>query len=140
CGRPGSTSAPARSFAATGTSSRYRIPFWPVPTQQKRQRKKSGRQARQQAIRAYQRQRTRRRTLVSTVVVVAIVGLLAGVAGVFSGGSAKKVNTTTPSTPVSLKPVAPGASIAGDTPCPKADGSSPRTTSFAKPPPICIDP
>ena len=31
-----------------------------------------------------------------------------------------------------------GASVKGDTPCPKADGSSERTTSFEKAPPTCI--
>jgi cyclophilin family peptidyl-prolyl cis-trans isomerase len=49
--------------------------------------------------------------------------------------------TTTAATPVSVPPApGPGASIAGPTPCPAADGSSPRTTSFAEPPPTCIDP
>ena len=47
-------------------------------------------------------------------------------------------STSTPPTTVSLA-VAPGATIAGDTPCPAADGSSPRTTSFAKAPPTCIN-
>ncbi len=41
---------------------------------------------------------------------------------------------------VALVGPGPGASITGETPCPKADGSSPRTTSFAKAPPTCIDP
>ena len=39
---------------------------------------------------------------------------------------------------MSLPTPAKGASIVGDTPCPNADGSSPRTTSFAKAPPTCI--
>lgn len=34
----------------------------------------------------------------------------------------------------------PGASITGETPCPEADGSSERTTSFENAPPMCIDP
>lgn len=38
-----------------------------------------------------------------------------------------------------VPPVA-GASITGETPCPEADGSSERTTSFENPPPMCIDP
>src|SRR5204863_8946034 len=38
------------------------------------------------------------------------------------------------------QPVPAGEKITGDTPCPKADGSSKRTSSFAKPPPMCIDP
>jgi cyclophilin family peptidyl-prolyl cis-trans isomerase len=36
-------------------------------------------------------------------------------------------------------PPGAGASITGETPCPAVDGSSPRTTSFAGPPPMCID-
>ncbi len=34
----------------------------------------------------------------------------------------------------------PGAGITGETPCPEADGSSERTTSFENAPPMCIDP
>ncbi len=33
----------------------------------------------------------------------------------------------------------PGASITGETPCPEADGSSERTTSFEQAPPTCIE-
>jgi cyclophilin family peptidyl-prolyl cis-trans isomerase len=90
---------------------------------QKRQRKKVGRQARQQAIAAERRRQSRRRTFIVTVVVVALVALVAGLTGAFnSGSSSKKVST---------------ASAAA---CPKADGSSPKTVSFAKAPPNCIDP
>ncbi len=42
-------------------------------------------------------------------------------------------------TPVSLPTPVTGASITGETPCPNVDGSSPRTTAFAKAPPTCID-
>src|SRR5262249_18602026 len=42
--------------------------------------------------------------------------------------------------PATLTPVPAGAKITGATPCPKADGSSARTTSFAQAPPMCIDP
>ncbi len=42
--------------------------------------------------------------------------------------------------PVDLPPAPAGAAIKGDTPCPPADGSAPRTTTFEKPPPMCIDP
>lgn len=34
----------------------------------------------------------------------------------------------------------PGASITGETPCPPADGSAERTTSFEQAPEMCIDP
>jgi cyclophilin family peptidyl-prolyl cis-trans isomerase len=40
---------------------------------------------------------------------------------------------------VSVAPAAAGAAISGPTPCPAEDGSSPRTTLFAEPPPTCID-
>ncbi len=33
----------------------------------------------------------------------------------------------------------PGGTLDGDTPCPAADGSSERITTFAGPPPMCID-
>lgn len=42
-------------------------------------------------------------------------------------------------TPVSVPPAPPGASLTGPTPCPAIDGSSPRTTSFAEPPPFCVE-
>jgi len=107
----------------------------------KRQRQKAGRQAQQQAAQAARRQQSRRRTIVVTVVILAIVALIAGVTGAFSGGSSSKNvastgSSTTQATPSTVK----GASVEGDTTCPKADGSSPRTTAFAKPPPMCIDP
>jgi cyclophilin family peptidyl-prolyl cis-trans isomerase len=55
------------------------------------------------------------------------------------------------STPTTIDPNAPtttltplpstiaGATLTTDTPCPAADGSSPRTVTFAKAPPTCID-
>ena len=104
---------------------------------QKRQRKKVGRQARQQAIANERRRQSRRRTFIVTIVVVAVVALVAGVTGAFNSGGGKKVASTGSSTTVAT---VKGASISGDTPCPKADGSSPHTTKFAKPPPMCINP
>ncbi len=41
--------------------------------------------------------------------------------------------------PVSVPKAPAGESITGDTPCPALDGSAPRVTSFAKPPPMCIE-
>jgi cyclophilin family peptidyl-prolyl cis-trans isomerase len=46
-----------------------------------------------------------------------------------------------PGTTATLVPGVPvGQSITGATPCPPADGSATRTTSFAEAPPMCIDP
>ncbi len=39
-----------------------------------------------------------------------------------------------------VDPPGPGEAIDGETPCPAEDGSSPRTTEFSQPPPMCIDP
>lgn len=42
--------------------------------------------------------------------------------------------------PAVVPPPGPGATIDGETPCPPADGTAERTTSFAAAPPMCIDP
>jgi peptidyl-prolyl cis-trans isomerase B (cyclophilin B) len=47
-------------------------------------------------------------------------------------------STTAAGATVQVTYPGPGESISGDTPCPKADGSSKRTTSFTKAPPTCI--
>jgi cyclophilin family peptidyl-prolyl cis-trans isomerase len=106
-----------------------------MPAPQKRRRKKEGRQARQQAEMAARRRRSRRNTVIATIVVMAVViGLIAALSG--GGGSSK--NAKASSTNTTTAPA--GAAVKGDTQCPNPDGSSPRTTSFAKPPPMCIDP
>ena len=119
-----------------------------MPTQ-KRERKKQGHQARQAAIAAARkRQQARSRAIAGgflAVVLIAGVAVLVtpggddqdvstGVTTTIPGG----VTTTAVRKPVELPPVARGASIRGDTPCPLTDGSVQRTTSFEKPPPLCV--
>jgi cyclophilin family peptidyl-prolyl cis-trans isomerase len=110
----------------------------------KRQRHKAGRLAQQQRrAQMLARQRARRRWSLAAAFLV--VMLVAGVAIALGGGDQDQdqdvaTDTTAPSTTVSLPRPPQGATITGDTPCPAADGSSPRTTSFAKPPPLCITP
>src|SRR3954453_2372987 len=70
---------------------------------------------------------------------VAVAVLLALTVGK-SDDKSSTAATTIPSANPTAVSVAPGATITGDTPCPKADGPSERTTSFAKAPPMCIDP
>ena len=48
--------------------------------------------------------------------------------------------STIPGPTVSTPAAAAGATLTGATPCPAEDGSSPRTTQFAGPPPTCSDP
>ncbi|HET7720167.1 MAG TPA: peptidylprolyl isomerase [Acidimicrobiales bacterium] len=121
-----------------------------MPTQ-KRERKKQGHQARQAAIAAARkRQQARSRAIAGGF--LALV-LIAGVAVLVNpGGDDQDVASTGPTTtvqggaattvvkkPVELPPITPGASIKGDTPCPPTDGSAQRTTSFEKPPPLCVE-
>lgn len=47
--------------------------------------------------------------------------------------------TTAEGSPVEVVLPGAGASITGETPCPPADGSAERTTSFEQAPPMCID-
>jgi cyclophilin family peptidyl-prolyl cis-trans isomerase len=124
-----------------------------VPTQ-KRERKKQGHQARQAAIAAARkRQQTRTRAIAGGF--LALV-LIAGVAVIISPGdddqevasvastttslvdNSRATTTAVAKKPVELPPVPAGLSIKGDTPCPPTDGSAQRTTTFEKPPPLCV--
>src|SRR2546423_115154 len=111
----------------------------PVPSD-KRQRQREGRQQAQQQVQAQRKRASRQRTIVLMVV----LGLLfAGVLGLSGRGGGKKKGdnpVVASGKPAALTPVPAGAKLAGDPACPNADGSSPRTTSFEKPPPMCIDP
>ena len=88
---------------------------------QKRQRKKAGRQAQQQAMAAARKRQSRQRTVIIAVAVLAIAALIVGVTGGFGGGSSKKVASAGSSTTAAT--AVKGASVSGDTPCPKADAT-----------------
>jgi cyclophilin family peptidyl-prolyl cis-trans isomerase len=47
--------------------------------------------------------------------------------------------TTAPGASTTVAGAPTGKTIAGDTPCPKADGSEEKVVKFAKEPPMCID-
>jgi cyclophilin family peptidyl-prolyl cis-trans isomerase len=111
----------------------------------KRERQKQGRQARlvqaQQA--AAKRKRTRSGILLAGVVVV-LVGITLAIGGL--GGDdedpvdAGAGSTSTSSPFPTITVPEQGATITGATPCPPADGSAERTTTFEQAPPTCIDP
>lgn len=114
---------------------------------QKRQRPKRrpSRRAREIAALEAARARSRRNRLITSsfLAVVLVLGIVTITGG--NSGKAKSVTTgpttTAGPTPVSLVKPPDGATITGDTPCPKADGSSPRTLHFSKPPPTnCTSP
>jgi cyclophilin family peptidyl-prolyl cis-trans isomerase len=117
----------------------------PKRQQQQRHRQRQTQQARvaAQAKRKKREQRQRLGVIVFTAVVL-VLGVSVFVGGSGRGQKVASQNTTTlplsSRPPVVLTAVPPGAAITGDTPCPKGDGTSQRTTSFAKPPPMCISP
>src|SRR5436305_2803867 len=113
----------------------------------KRERQREGRQVRVAAAMAEQKRRQRFRSVRNFgIIVVVIVGAIVFLAW-RSGGDSKPASTpasesassSAAPTPVSVTIPPAGASVTGDTPCPPADGSARRTTTFAKPPPMCID-
>jgi cyclophilin family peptidyl-prolyl cis-trans isomerase len=119
---------------------------------EKRQRQDVGRMQRQEAQRAAakrtQRSKGLRNGVIALVVIVAIAGAITllsadGKDEVTAGSTTTSVDASDTSTSLPPGTVAvtypgTGAVITGETPCPKADGSSERTTSFAAPPPTCI--
>jgi cyclophilin family peptidyl-prolyl cis-trans isomerase len=120
----------------------------------KRERQKANRQLRLEQLQKQQAKQKRNKTVIRVVIgAVVFVGLAVGISWLVSGrgggsSSANGSTTTladagttvaTASTVPLPSTVAPAAKITGDTPCPAADGSSPRTVEFAKAPPMCID-
>jgi cyclophilin family peptidyl-prolyl cis-trans isomerase len=117
---------------------------------EKRQRQDEGkfqrRVAQQTATKRQQRNRSVRNIgiIVALIVVVALgLSLLGGKSDKQDVTANSSTTSSSPSTTAAAGTVkvtypGPGASVKGTTPCPKADGSSPRTTSFEKAPPTCI--
>lgn len=108
-------------------------------------------EARQLALHRAQR---KRRLIGIGVLVVVLAATVGGVLAATSESSRTATPPTTgrpttsssstiptnPNPPAQLPTVAAGETIDGPTPCPAADGSSPRVTDFAEAPPMCIDP
>ncbi len=108
----------------------------------KRERQKAGRQLRLEAARVAQakakRWRTARNLVIVFVVIVGAAFILSRAVGDDDGDDAASATTTTAPGETTTT-AAPGETIVGETPCPEVDGSSPRTTGFAGPPPNCLD-
>ena len=119
----------------------------------KRQRQRAGLQARQAAAEAHRRRQTRRTRAIAGAFLALV--LIAGLAVIVNSGNdnssveAGSSTTVAPGAsstaatkkPVDLPPVAAGATVKGDTPCPSTDPAVvvPRTTTFEKPPPLCVN-
>lgn len=127
------------------------------PSANPRRRRELEAKRRQQQLEAqhaaYRRAVRKRRMIGIGVIVAVVLGTVAGVILASSDNANQAATSTTAPTtttttvntgnnlpPASLPVASPGAALTGDTPCPNPDGSSARTTSFAKPPPMCIDP
>jgi cyclophilin family peptidyl-prolyl cis-trans isomerase len=103
----------------------------------KRERQKLGRQARVAAEMAAQQRRQRVKGVRNFVIIIVVIIAALFVLSRYNQDDSK---SSSGGTPVSI-PIPPaGATVTGATPCPAVDGSSPRTTKFASPPPTCTDP
>jgi len=116
----------------------------------KRERQKANRQARLAELeRAHKAEKRRSRLGLFAIIGAFVLGLLLLVR--FAGNDDETVTedpgldpeaitTTVPEVEtVEITVPAPGGSLTGETPCPEADGSSERITSFESAPPVCID-
>ena len=96
--------------------------------------------------------RRRQRVIAGVVAALVLLSLLGALIGARSDSRRTSAPTSTtsslPGTPatsslpasgVAPVPAPVGASLTGPTSCPAEDGSSPRVTGFAEPPPNCID-
>jgi peptidyl-prolyl cis-trans isomerase B (cyclophilin B) len=122
----------------------------PSDSSPRRRREREARlRAEAEAQMAAYRQAARRRAAVGIGVVVALALAVYGVVRVASNESAERSTTTTAQgtttetttgPTVSLPAPPPGSMVDTPVDCPAADGSSPRVTKFAEPPPMCLDP
>ena len=112
-----------------------------MPTD-KRQRQRANAQAKAAATRAAAKRRAnRRRAIAGGLAVVVIVGIIAFLIGTSTGGKKAASTSTTAAVSTTVATTAAPTTVpaAAPTPCPKADGSSPKTQKFPAPPPVCID-
>ncbi len=118
---------------------------------EKRQRQAEGRLLRLEEQRVVTQKVQRKRQFKTLGMILGGIVVAAGAWAIFSADDATvdTSDTTVADGPTVTGPDAPavdivlpgaGASVSGDTPCPAADGSAERTTSFEKAPPMCIDP
>ena len=114
---------------------------------EKRQRQDEGRLLRLEAQRAATRKDQRKGQLRTLLLLLGAVVVVAGGIAIFSGGDDESTSTTGSTTTTTAVPGAsveiplpePGRALTGETPCPAADGSSERTTSFELGPTYCLD-
>lgn len=119
------------------------------PAQRAKEERRAERLAGQQAA-AVRHHRRRRISVVMIVLALAamvVSGLVGGLLN--ASNNSDDIADQSDDTATSLGSIAPpaeltvpplGAEITGETPCPAADGSEERVTTFEQAPPMCIDP
>jgi len=107
----------------------------------KRERQKANRQARLAEMERQQRRSTSRKKVIriGLIVVVALAAAF-GLSRLIGSDNSSTAGDTTVADTVPVPSTLPGDTITGETPCPAADGSTPRAATFENPPPMCIDP
>ncbi|HEX3087389.1 MAG TPA: peptidylprolyl isomerase [Ilumatobacteraceae bacterium] len=121
----------------------------------KRERQKANRQQRLEELARQARTEKRKRNGMYLLLIPVGALVLIGLIKLVGGGSDDAASATTidpllgstttidPNLPTTtltpLPSTVAGATLTGETPCPAADGSSPRTITFAQAPPSCID-
>jgi cyclophilin family peptidyl-prolyl cis-trans isomerase len=116
---------------------------------EKRERQKANRQARLAELQKEQRRSNTKKRVIRIGIIV-VLGLAAafGLSRLIGSGDDNVAagDTSVGTAPADTSPAitgpstVPGQTLTGETPCPAADGTSPRTTKFAQAPPMCIDP
>ncbi|HEY7628878.1 MAG TPA: peptidylprolyl isomerase [Ilumatobacteraceae bacterium] len=119
---------------------------------QKRERQKANRQQRLEELARQSRSAKRKRTGMYVLIIPLLGVLISGLVWLVNRGdddatgattttidafASTTLGATTTTTP--LPSTIAASTITGDTPCPEADGSSERVTTFEKAPPTCID-
>ena len=139
----------SRDSATSGRPTPLANVSGPMGTE-KRERQKAGRQARLAAAQqeAAKKKRTRTAVTIGAVVVLLVLAtLVIGGLGDDDGDDVATDGSTTTTAPLTSTTTGafpeiplpePGASITGETPCPAADGSAERTTTFEQAPPDCL--
>ncbi len=145
---------PRRSAADEPVASR--LVANPANSRARRSRETDRQQAQLEARQLALHRAQRKRRFIGIGVLLVVVAATVG--GVLAATSEKDNKTAAPPTtgapttapsstiaanpnpPAQLPTVVPGETISGPTPCPEADGSSPRVTEFTEAPPLCIDP
>ena len=82
--------------------------------------------------------KVRNRGLIFGLGIPAIIAVLFGISNFVVNDSNEPIELVASTVPETVATL-PGATITGETPCPKTDGSEKRTTVFAKAPTMCID-